>query len=270
MGQLLFMDDFAYGFSTGDGGSRWRLRPVGGLPAGDGIVTTGPEGLVVVPTATDPTTGQPAFAAEVGAEPLGDADHLRWAAMANRTSSAGFPGFDAPAEGPLSVTAELGVEGFGLDRHPYGDAVPDPHRDLRIGAGVLVTIDMETGMVCDFIVTDRCVFAVYERLGFPGTEHAAFSYAVPVADRKPGDVHRLTVSYDAASTTARWFLGDDEVLAVDRLGHRVLDPSHLKRDNGRPEVSASPRQLTCGVGLFTDQIWGQGFRLWVRRVEVRS
>jgi hypothetical protein len=262
-------DSFAYGLSVGGERPRWRLREVGSLPHGDGIVTTGPLGMVVVPTTTNPETGEPAFATPPA--PLGDADHLRWAVMANRTSSAGKPGFDterADGEAPLTVTAELAVAGYGLDRHPYGEALPDPGRDLRVGAGVLITIDMETGLVLDFIVTDRCVFAVYERLGFPGTGHAAFSYAVPVADRAPADHHRLAISYDAAAGVARWHLGDAEVLAVDRLGHRLADATHLKRDNGKPEAPAAPRQLNCGVGLFTDHVWGQGFRLSVRCVEV--
>jgi len=270
MSQPLLQDTFAYGLSIGGETPRWRLRPVGSLATGDGLVTTGPDGLVVVPTATHPDTGDPAFAAQP--EPLGDADHLRWALMANRTSSSGLPGFDtkrAEGERPLTVRAELAVRGYGLDRHPYGDELTDPGRDLRVGAGVLITIDMESGLVLDFIVTDRCVFAVYERLGFPGTEHAAFSYAVPVADRAPGHHHRLAISYDADAGVARWHLEEREVLAVDRLGLRALDDRFLKRDNGKPEAPAAPRQLTCGVGLFTDQVWGQGFRLSVRRLEVR-
>lgn len=265
---VLLRDDFAYGLSTAGETPRWRLRPVGSLPGGDGIVTTGPDGLVVVPTATDPDTGLPAFAGQD--EPLGDADHLRWAIMAARTASTGLPGFDTGTDGSLVVRARLGVEGFNLDRHPYGDAVADPRRDLRVGAGMLVTVDMATGLVFDFIVTDGCVLAVYERLAFPGTEHAGFSYAVPVADRQPHDLHDLAIAYDAASATTRWYVEGDEVLAVDRLGFRALDAAHLKRDNGKAEQAAAPRQLTCGVSLFTDRLWGQGLRMTVASVEVRS
>jgi hypothetical protein len=265
---VLLRDDFAYGLSHRGEAPRWRLRPAGPFPEGDGVVTTGPDGLVVVPTATDPATGAPAFVPQD--EPLGDADHMRWAALAARTSSAGFPGFDLTDRAAIVVTARLGVRGYNLDGHPYGDTVPDPRRDLRIGAGLLVTADMETGLVFDFIVTDGCIFAVYERLALPGTDHAAFSYAVPVADRAPDDDHALSVVHDVASATTRWYLEGAEVLAVDRLGHRALDPAHLKRDNGKPEQPASPRQLTCGFGLFTDQIWGQGVRLTVRSIEVRS
>jgi pyridoxamine 5'-phosphate oxidase family protein len=148
--------------------------------------------------------------------------------------------------------------------------VTDPRRDLRLGAAVLICVDGESGIVFDFIITDGRLFAVYERLAFPGTAYAAFSYVVPVADRDPGDVHELTVRYDAADGVARWLVEGAEVLSVDRIGLRVLDPSHLRRDNGLPEQAAAPRQLNCGLGLFTDQIWGQGVRLDARRFEVRA
>jgi hypothetical protein len=266
--EVLLRDDFSDGLAADGDDPRWRLRSAGSFPTGDGLVSTGPDGLVVVPTATNPETGAPAFAAE--SEPLGNADHLRWATMANSVSSAGFPGFDVGAGSPLVITARLSVQGYGLEHHPYGDDLADPRRDLRVGAGLLVSVDMETGLVCDFIVTDGCVFAVYERLALPGTTHAAFSYAVPVTDRHPSDSHTLTIVYSGDACSVRWYVGASEVLAVDRLGHRALDAKFLKRDNERPEEPAVPRQTNFGIGLFTDQVWGQGFRLSVPGVEVLS
>ncbi|MEV4659253.1 DUF6081 family protein [Micromonospora sp. NPDC049301] len=256
-------DDFSGPLSVGDETARWRLRPVPGFPAGDGVPRTGPDGLTVVPTATDPATGHPAFAEPP--QPLSETDHLRWALMANRDTADGLPGFAVPA-GRFTVRAELSVEAYGLDRHTYGDAVVDPYRDLRLGAAALICMDRETGMVFDFIVTDRCVFAVYERLAFPPHGYAGFSYAVPVLDRQPADVHALALTYDADRRTAHWHVGDTEVLRVDRIGRRVLDARYALRDNGRPEESATPRQLTVGLALFADRLWGQGVRLDVRHV----
>lgn len=264
--RVVFADDFSGPLSARSAGALWRLRPVGPFPAGDGILSTGREGLVVVPTGTDPGTGDPAFADSP--ERLGDADHLRWALMANRTSTAGFPGFDTGDDSWLTVSTELSLIGYGLQRHPYGEAVRDPGRDLRLGAGMLVCVDLETGIVLDFIVTDRCVLAVYERLALPGTTHGAFSFAVPVADREPEDVHALAIRYEAAA--AHWYVGGVEVLSVDALGLRSLDARFLKRDNGLAEQVATPRQMTCGLSLFADRLFGQGFRLNVRSFEVRA
>jgi hypothetical protein len=254
-GQLLH-DDFSGPFP-----GQWRIRPVPGFPAGDGRPATGPDGLIVAPPGRDPVTGEAAFAEPAG--PLTEADHLRWAILADHETANGMPGF-AVDGGSLTLSATLSVQAYGLDRHPYGD-IDDPHRDLRLGSAAMILMDRESGVVFDFITADHCVFAVYERLAFPGTDHAGFSFAVPVADRKPADVHRLSITYDSAGG-ARWHIGDTEVLAVDRPGRRLPADRHLMRDNGKPDEAVTPRQLTCGLALFASRLWGQGVRLNVREV----
>lgn len=258
--RVLFEDDFSSGLAEG----HWRLRPAGdGLPDGDGVVSAGPGGLAVVPTGTDPGTGEPAFAPT--AAPLGELDHLRWAAFADLSGGAG----PAPA-GVLEVATRMSAQGYGLERHPYGPSVADPRRELKCGAAMLVCVDRETGVVLDFVVTDRAVFAVYERLGFPGTEWAAFSYVVPVLDREPGDVHDLAIRCDGPAGSAQWLLDGEKVLDVAGIGHRVLDGRYSRRDNGGPERAAFPRQLSFGVAVFTDQVWGQGVRLAVQQFSIRQ
>jgi hypothetical protein len=260
--RVVFRDDFRTGFHVRP--LSWRLRPAGErLPAGDGVPTTGPDGLVVVPGHVDPDTGEPAFTPTDG--PLGELDHLRWAAFADVAD----PGVAAPIE----VSARMSAQGFGLERHPYGDAVADPRRELKCGAAVLIGVDRPTGMVFDFIVTDRCVFAVYERLAFPGTDWAGFSYAVPVLEREPGDQHELAIRHDAPAGTASWSVGGRQVLAVDAIGRRLPGPDaerFAKRDNGRPDQDAAPAQFSFGVGVFTDQVWGQGVRLAVQHFTIRQ
>ncbi|ACU75330.1 conserved hypothetical protein [Catenulispora acidiphila DSM 44928] len=260
--RVVFRDDFRAGSALAPGS--WRLRPAGaGLPDGDGVVSTGSAGLVVVPAHTDPDTGEPAFSPTDG--PLGEMDHLRWAAFAD------VPPPDAA--GRTEVSATISAQGFGLDRHPYGDSVPDPHRELKCGAAVLICVDRPTGIVLDFIVTDRCVFAVYERLAFPGTDWAGFSYAVPVLDREPGDHHDLAILYDAPAGTARWSVGGEQVLAVDELGLRLPGEQaarFAKRDNGLRAQIAVPAQFSFGLGVFTDQVWGQGVRLAVQQFTIRQ
>jgi hypothetical protein len=263
----LFHDDFSGDLSAGSDESLWQLRPVPGFPVGDGIVRTGPDGLVVTPTASDPRTGQPAFATPPSSGPV---DHLRWALMANRQSAAGFPGFGAGTAGQLSVTAEVALSTYNVERHALGESIADPSREFKLGAGVLIFMDRETGVVFDFILTDRVLFAVYERLAFPGTEHAGFSYAVPVRDRQPADFHQLTITYDTAKGEAAWYVGQDQVLLVDQIGQRALSSRYLARDNGKPAEDAAPQQLTCGLALFADHFFGQGARLAARYVEVRK
>lgn len=289
--EVLFQDDFAAGLdSEGSVGSdsRWQLRPAGTLPHGDGTVRTVPGGITVEPVATHPVTGAPCFAYEDGAGT--GSDHMRWRATARHTASSGMPGYDAPRGSVLTVEAELAVETFGMDAHPFGDAVSDPGTDFRLGAGALIAADVETRMVFNFSLTDRRIYALYERFQDP-VDKSGFCRAVPVADRVPGQYHRLAISYDRSAGTAVWSVDGREVLSVDILGGRgPADRGRLLIDEGGPEKRTEPRQLLVGVCTFTLQHaagpdggpalvgpsepaeahtpWGQGVRLSARSFTV--
>lgn len=258
----VFVDDFRSGFDHWGPDALWQVRPVGDRPKGDGVVVTTDEGLMVGPTAVNPSTGQPCFAASPD-----QGGHLRWAALANVTSMGGLPGFDAGGDGWLIVEAEVSARAFGLEDHPYDDVV-DPDRDLRLAMAALITVDRETSMVFDFFLANRHLYAVYERLAQPGGSEAAFSYAVPVADREPEDFHRCTIAYSRDEGVVRWSVEGTDVLAVDRIGLRALDDRFMTQDNGQSARPVRPRQLAVGMGVMADRAWGQGMQLRVRRVAV--
>ncbi|MER6343668.1 DUF6081 family protein [Streptomyces sp. NPDC001595] len=247
----VFTDDFRSGFDTTND---WWQMPVGSLPEGDGIATTSASGLKVVPTATDPATGEPAFAHTTGQQSAGgqgDADHLKWLAWPQRTSSQGFPGFDTPGTGKLACATRMAVRTTGTERHPFGAAVTSPRTDPRLAAGSLVTIDPETNLVFDFFVTDNRVYAFYERLRSPGSTYAAFSYAVPVATIAEGQSVAYEIALSQGGTQVTWKVNGVTVLTVDRIGTLALDRRHLLIDHGGIPQTVAPRQLQCALGTFT-------------------
>ncbi|MEV6670394.1 DUF6081 family protein [Streptomyces sp. NPDC051162] len=271
----------AAGFHTAGPRPDWQIRPIGPLPRGDATARATPAGLVVEPAATDPDTGAPAFRSG------GGDDHLKWCALAAHTSSSGLPGYDAPASGELTLRAELAARVFNAGRHPFGDAVTDAEGDPRLGAGALLAIDRETGLVFDFFVSNRRIHAVYERMRPPGARYAAFTCLVPVAERTPDRTHLLEIGLDRSRGTVHWRVDGREAHSVGDLGTPLRD--HLVIDHGGPAVRATPRQLACGIGLFTlldavgpdgralphshrapHRLWGQGVRLTVRRITVTT
>jgi hypothetical protein len=48
----------------------------------------------------------------------------------------------------------------------------------------------------------------------------------------------------------RWLISGNEVFRVSRLGHRI-DRRHMVLDHGGTETLVQPRQLACGMGMFT-------------------
>jgi len=265
---VLFADDFTGEWNAPGAPARWQPRQLSWLPEGDGVVTTSPEGLSVVPTGKNPETGLPAFArAPEGHDGSG---HLRWAAFAVPESGDSRKGFPLPAAGEFRAEATLSAELHGTDRHPYGDALDDPDASLTCGMAAMICVDMDSGLVFDFALTNSRVWALYERLPRPGAIHGTFSYAVPVAERSPRTRHELAVAVDAEAGVARWLLDGDEVFTVSGFGLRLASDEYLAHADQGPEEQVTVRQLLLGIGLFADTVWGQGAQLLARRARVST
>lgn len=247
---VLLQDDFSQGFITSGDGAKWNPPA-----AGDGTVTTSSSGLKVVPKGVNETTGEPAFSSTTGQQSdggQGTPDHIKWAAMLNHTSSAGQPGFDTPATGSLSCTTKLGATGTGMDSQPFGSAVSDPQADPRLGSGVMLFTDQASGIIFDFFVTNKKIYAVYERIRQPDTTYAAFNYTVPVANRSAaGQQDTLKISYNKSQDEVTWYVNGSSVMTVDGLGTRALPRTNMTLDHGGTEEKAAPAQLDCGLGTFT-------------------
>jgi hypothetical protein len=200
-------------------------------------------GLSVAPGGT--AAGGPAFTATCGPDAPGGgrADHVKWAALT--------PAFDVPRRDALELTVQTAVRCHGTARHPFGAAVADPATDVRLAAGCVVATDPASRTAFDFALTDRRVYALYERL--PGTAGGGFTYAVPVAARTPGQWHRCRLRADRGGTRVTWLLDGEAVLCVDRVGQRLPSRAHLVIDHGGPEEPEPLRlrRLTFGLGLLT-------------------
>ena len=256
--QTLLWDDFQNGFSVNTTGAKWFYFSDGSYAGDDGVVSTSPQGLTVAASGTNQSTGEPAFTRTLAQEDEngglpGDLDHVKWLAYMNHTASSGYPGFDAVPGTELGCETWIGGQTFGTHAQPFGPAVLDPDDDLRLASVAMNVIDFETYMVFDFWLTNEHIYAYYERLPFGREQlgnYASFSYAIPVARRHPGDVDHLRISYDKGAGKVRWFIDDEEVFHVDRLGYRI-GRLNMTIDHGGVETLVSPRQLDCGMGMFT-------------------
>jgi hypothetical protein len=265
-GYRLVWDDFRDGFTVagvpGAAGAKWFYFGAGPFVGNDGVETTTRQGLSVRASGTNPGTGEPAFQLTVGQEGApdnpfglpGGLDHVKWLVYMNHLAGTGVPGFDAVPGQVLGFESWIRGRSYGTAGHPFGAGVADPDDDLRLGSVAANGIDFETFMVFDFFFTNKRVYAFYERLPFGRGpvlgNYAAFSYMIPVADRRPDDWHHTRMAYDRAAGTFRWFLDGDEVFAVDRIGRRI-DREYLTIDHGGDEVDVEPRQLAGGMGMFT-------------------
>jgi hypothetical protein len=257
-------DTFRGGFNVGAPGSsaKWFYFGAPGFVADDGRTATGKGGgLLVVAKGQNPTTGLPAFTKTVAQEQQsglpGAFDHVKWLVYMNHFSSRGYPGFDALPGKQLVCQSTIAGQTFGTAANPFGAAVANPDDDLRLASVAMNVIDFDTFMVFDVFFTNRHIYAFYEHLPFaraefggPYDRYAAFSYAIPIASRSPGDVNTVAVAYDKAAGTVRWLVDGKTKFTVDRIGFRI-DRRFMLLDHGGTEEPFSPNQLDCGMGMFT-------------------
>jgi hypothetical protein len=256
---LALWDDFREGFTADMPGARWFHFSAGTYASDDGVASTSRHGgLRVISSGTNPATGEPAFVRTIGQEHAngglpGQLDHFKWLVYMNHWASSGYPGFDAVPGYELSCASWMGGRTFGTQAHPFGANIVDPQDDLRLALVAHDTFDFETNMVFDFYVTNERIYAVYARLPFartPTHNYAAFTFMVPVGTTRPGEIHSLRTAYDRAAGVVRWLLDGYEVYRVDQIGRRV-SRVFMTLDNGGIEEIVAPRQLDCGMGMFS-------------------
>jgi HAD superfamily hydrolase (TIGR01549 family) len=254
-------------YSGEPSGGRWAHVAGGGYVADDGVLTaSAADGLWLRSGGVHPETGEPAFVQTIPQEGPGglpgSGDHAKWIVYANHRAGTGFQGFDAVPGQILSGRAVVSGRVYGTAGHPFGDAVADPEDDLRLAGAMINTIDPETSMAFDFILTDKRLYAYYGRPGFARAQlgnYASFAHTIPLLDRKPEDWHDVEIRYDRAAGVVRWLVGGEEALRVDRIGYR-LGRESLSLDEGGEEGLVTPRQLSFGMGLLSllDGSWPTG------------
>jgi hypothetical protein len=243
--KLLLRDDFREGLDLTDSWAITRFPPR--FRADDGIVSTSDRGLYVKAAGTNPQTREPAFPETAASED----DHVKWMIDTQHLSSNSVPGFDAVSGQELHISMRARGRTFGTAAHPFGSAVTNPDTDLRLAAFAMNTIDFETGMVFDVWMTNNAIYPYYERLNLTGTAtYAVFSSVFPPVSRTPGEQAKVAVAYDRAAGTVRWLVNNTETAQVSKIGFPVPDATTIIDHGGTPEVVA-PRQLNCGMAMFT-------------------
>jgi hypothetical protein len=243
--KVLLKDDFRQGLDLGGTWALLAFPPF--FLADDGIVSSSNQGLYVKASGTNLTTGEPAFT-KVSA---GDFDHVKWMADTTHLSSNSFPGYDADPGKEVQCNMWARGRTFGTAANPFGSAVTNPNTDLRLASFAMNTIDYETGMVFDVWMTNNAIYPYYERLNLTGTAtYDAFSSVFPPVPRSINDQTKVTVAYNRSAGVVRWLVDDREVARVSQIGLPSPGAATIIDHGGTPQL-AQPRQLNCGMALFT-------------------
>ena len=190
----------------------------------------------------------------------GIADHVKYLAITRQTFP--VPGRAVPGEPyvpshyddcEVYYEAKVAFEGLNLEAvlDKYGDGIANIEDDIRVSAGSINLIDPVTGMVFDFMISNRRIYALYEHL--PQNDLTdVFTMAKAVGQIRPGDRVTLRIGYNRHRQTVTWYLEGNPVYQVVRPGYPPADSS-LLMTNGQEVMPRDlfSTDLVVGFGLFT-------------------
>jgi hypothetical protein len=170
----------------------------------------------------------------------------------------GLLGSKVPDEGELYYEAKISMETFGTEKNPFNA----PASDFRLSSGGMVTIDFDTFMVYDFLITPTNAYILYERLPFDQKVKdptAFFTYVLPISEIQPGIKHHYKLSYNKSRYQVHYYIDGKRVFAVNEFGRRLPkdynDFLQFKELPGSEDPDNLPliksNQRLTGVGLFT-------------------
>lgn len=135
----------------------------------------------------------------------------------------------------------------------YAAGIQNIRDEPRLSAGALNFLDLDTGMVFDFILSDSTIYALYEHL--PVTEDTrVFTFAKAVGSRATNldTPVNLKIGYNGYRKLVTWYIDGNPVFQVVRPGLPLVDRSlYVLNGDLFPEREVEVQSLAAGFGNFT-------------------
>lgn len=135
----------------------------------------------------------------------------------------------------------------------YAAGIQSIKDEPRLSAGTLNLVDLDTGMVFDFVFSDSTIYALYEHL--PVTDDTyVFTFAKAVASR-PDDLTKpvvLRIGYNKFRNEVTWYIDGNPVYKVQRVGLPLVERDlYVLNGDVYPKREVKIESLAAGFGTFT-------------------
>eukprot|EP01133_Synstelium_polycarpum_P017739 gene17739-21151_t len=221
--------------------SGWSFFGFGDYIANQGLLSIERSGSNYLRVDSNPFTNT------VEQGPAGALDHVKFLALTNQVP---LP----LVHREVVCSFRVRSQSFGVENHPFGSSVNDPNSDIRLAAAAVNSLDFDTDLVADFLLTNNQIYVVYERLPFGRGEikghYASFVSAIPVASRVATEFVDLAIAWDREHRLVRWIINDQEVYRISTVGLRI-SREWMLTDRGGKEELVFPKNIQCGAGTFT-------------------
>eukprot|EP00245_Coleochaete_scutata_P012808 TRINITY_DN5022_c0_g1_i1.p1 TRINITY_DN5022_c0_g1~~TRINITY_DN5022_c0_g1_i1.p1 ORF type:complete len:335 (-),score=45.31 TRINITY_DN5022_c0_g1_i1:549-1553(-) len=236
---------FSGGYNPADPASPYFFFPSNasaGTFADDGVIKIGPDAVEVTAKS---------FTKTLPLSDIGTLDHPKYLGILK------VP-YGPPASSPAKkVVFEIKVCGrtYQTEANPFPSSlITDPNDDVRLASFGFVNLDFGTSIVLDFLLTNKGIYAVYERLAFSPAlgPYKAFTQAKRVGNRVVNQWSSLKIVYNKQGGIVSWYVNNKVVFSVKKIGFISPDPDAVViYENSGPEVVVSPAGFQSGFGYFT-------------------
>jgi len=155
-----------------------------------------------------------------------------------------------------TIQYNMNCQNFGVTTHPFGTVVSNANDDMRLSNCGAVTVDVNNGMIFDFMITNEGVWAYYERLNYLRNAtyvYRAFTQVKKIHTRTSvNEFHDLKLIYNPTTKVMEYLHNGVVGLTISSIGRGSTDPGCVTVwDLGGTEEDIVITQLQTGFALFT-------------------
>lgn len=217
-------------------GDTWNYFTAGSFTGNDGALTFGSNGAELV---SDP------FTSWVAPNPFPELDHVKYFLLTAATTT-------VQPNSILTVDWIASVEISGVNQSPFPDNIIQKN-DVRLAFANFAAYDPIQDINNGFGVTNDRIYAIFDRLPFQRPAlgpYACYTAFIPIAKRRPGDLNKMTITFDPNERIISWYVDGVQKLSSSKSGY-YPQRDYLGIDLGGVQEHVFPNDLLFGFGSFT-------------------
>ncbi|PJF19648.1 hypothetical protein PSACC_00528 [Paramicrosporidium saccamoebae] len=150
--------------------------------------------------------------------------------------------------GSLAIEVASSVHIYGVENHPFGDKVKDPHTDTRLACSTIAVI-ASGRMFFSFTFTNEMIYASVLK-GSTKSAPSALQYLIPLIATKAGVMHKVKFIFNDDLKRIDWLVDEQSLFSWQQ--DTVIDKKYLIEQIGEDAVLKFPtNEVVVATGIFT-------------------
>ncbi|PJF19660.1 Aln6 [Paramicrosporidium saccamoebae] len=158
--------------------------------------------------------------------------------------------------GKLAIEMTSSVHIYGVEDHPFGDKVQDPHKDPLL-ACTAITVHPHSDMLFSFVFTNEAIYAFVTKL-LTRPEQPGAQYLIPLITTRAGAVHTTKFILNNDSKSINWLIDGEQQYSWQQ-GAEISEIYLLRRPGENAVFQFPTGKVGASVGIlsFWDELKGE-------------